>query len=113
MACKPDVMTTSVYPIHQAIGRPILFKGFRAQYILVAGISLIADLLFFVILYLAGVPPWICIVIVFGLGAAALAATARLSKQFGQFGLLKLFARRRLPEGLRYTSRRLFVNFLK
>ena len=106
-------MTTSVYPIHQAIGCPILFKGFRAQYILGAGISLIVDLLLFVILYLAGVPPWICIVLAFGLGAAALAIAAKLSKQFGEHGLLKLLARRRLPKGLRYTSRRVFFNLIK
>ena len=105
-------MTTIVYPIQQAIDRPLYFKGFRAQYILLAALSLIADLLLFVLLYLAHVPSWICIVIAFGLGCTALVIAATLSQRFGRYGLMKHLASKNLPRHIRCNSRRVFLNLL-
>jgi hypothetical protein len=101
-----------VYPIQRATNRPIVFKGFQAQYIVYAGISLIVDLLLFVLLHLAHVPPWICMTVVFGLGITALTTAARLSKRFGQSGLMKHFASRNIPRHIRCNSRRVFLNLL-
>ena len=105
-------MTTSVYPIFRAVGRPLLFKGFRAQYILFAGISLVGDLLLFVLLYVCRIPPLICIGIAFTIGAAALATAARLSR-LGQHGLMKILAARQLPKSMTCKSRRTFLNLSK
>jgi hypothetical protein len=105
-------MTTIVYPIQRAIDRPVVFKGFQAQYILYAALSLIADLLLFVLLYLAHVPPWICMFFVFGLGIAALSTAARLSRRFGRSGLMKYFASKSIPRHIRCNSRRVFLNLL-
>jgi hypothetical protein len=105
-------MTTIVYPIQRAIDRPIVFKGFQGQYILYAGISLIADLLLFILLYLVHVPPWICMLLVFGLGITALATAARLSQRFGRSGLMKYFASKNIPRHIRCNSRRVFLNLL-
>ncbi|GGB23863.1 DUF4133 domain-containing protein [Puia dinghuensis] len=106
-------MTTSVYPNYRAMSRPITFKGFRGQYILVAAASLVIDLLLFVILYCCGVTPLICILLVFGLGAAALWTTARLSRRFGAHGLMKHFAAKRVPRVVRFNSRRVYFNLIK
>jgi len=106
-------MTTRVYTLHRAIGRPLRFKGFQAQYLLFAAFSLVGGLLLFVILYPCGTPPWLCIVVTFGLGAAALSLTAWLSKPFGTHGLMKHLAARRLPKYIRCQSRRPFLNLLK
>ena len=105
-------MTTIVYPIQRAIDRPLVFKGFQAQYIVYAALSLIADLLLFVLLYLAHVPPWICMILVFGLGIAALSMAAHLSRRFGRSGLMKHFASKYIPRLIRCNSRRAFLNLL-
>ena len=105
-------MTTIVYPIQRAIDRPLVFKGFQAQYIVYAALSLIADLLLFVLLYLARVPPWICMLFVFGLGIAALSTAARLSRRCGRSGLMKYFASKNIPRHIRCNTRRAFLNLL-
>ena len=105
-------MTTIVYPIQRAIDRPIVFKGFQAQYIVYAALSLIADLLLFVLLYLAHIPPWICMTVVFGLGIAALSTAAHLSRRFGRSGLMKYFASKNIPRHIRCNTRRVFLNLL-
>jgi hypothetical protein len=106
-------MTTRVYPIHRAIGRPILFKGLRAQYILIAAISMVINLLGFVILYCCRVPPLICIGLVSVLGGTAISTTARLSKQYGANGLMKHSARKYIPPTIHCGSRRTFLNLKK
>lgn len=105
-------MTTSVYPIHQAIDRPLYFKGFQAQYILFAALSLIADLLLFVLLYLIHVRPWICMVTAFVLGYAALLTAWNLSERFGEHGLMKYLAHKHVPRHIQCNSRRVFLNLL-
>ena len=98
-------MTTRVfYPIHRAAGRPVVFKGFKGPYIMIAGLSLVTDLLLFVILYVSGVWPWVCIFIVFALGGMALAKIAGLSHRYGTGGLQKRIGARR--QTIRFTSRR-------
>ena len=100
------------YQTYQAIDRPLYFKGFRAQYVLIAAASLIADLLLFVVLYLAHVPPWICMTTAFILGSAALYTAGTLSKRFGRYGLMKHFASKQLPRHIRCDSRGTFLNLL-
>jgi hypothetical protein len=106
-------MTTSVYQIHRAIGRPIYFRGLKGQYILLAAAALIADFLFLIILYCAGAPTWLNIALTFGLGASALAITSRLSRKYGRYGLMKHFAAKRLPRHLRCPSRQIFLTLKK
>jgi Domain of unknown function (DUF4133) len=107
-------MTTSVsYPIHRAIGRPVQFKGFKGPYIIIAAISLVVDLLLFVLVYLCGIPPWICVILALGLGAAALTLTGQLSHRFGSAGLQKWLLAKQLPTTIRYRSRRTFNNTYK
>jgi uncharacterized protein DUF4133 len=106
-------MTPRVYTLHRAIGRPLYFKGFRAQYLVFAAFSLVGDLLLFVILYICGTPAGLCLVVIFGLGSGALGTAAWLSKRFGTHGLMKILAARRLPRCIRCQSRRPFLNLLK
>lgn len=106
-------MTTSVYPTYRAIGRPIEFSGLKGPYILPAAAALVADLLLFVILYCCGTPPWVCILIAFGLGGAAVAIARELSRRFGVHGLSKHLAARRLPRAVRFDTRRVYLTLLK
>ena len=93
-----------VYPIHRGAGRPVVFKGFKGPYIMIAGLALITDLLLFVILYISGVWPWICILLVFALAWVALAKVAKLSRRFGAGGLQKRMGAK--CRTIRYRSRR-------
>ena len=102
-------MTTSVYPIYRAIGRPIQFKGLKGQYILIAAAGLIGDLLLFILLYCCRTPAWICLPVALAAGAGVLSICIRLSSKYGVYGLQKLKARRRVPPCIRCRSRRSFT----
>jgi len=54
------------YPINKGIGRPVEFKGLKAQYLFIFCGGLLALFVLFVILYMVGIGQWICI----GFGAA-------------------------------------------
>jgi len=106
-------MTTSVYPIHKGINRPIVFRGLQAQYILYAGGILIGDLLLFAILYISGISSWICLSLAIILAIVGIGTAYRLSHRYGEFGLLKKKAARRLPKFLRSPSRNTFIHLKK
>lgn len=106
-------MTTSIYPIHQAIARPVIFKGFQAQYILYAAAALIADLFLFIILYCCKMNSWVCIPFAVVTGAVSLYIVRRLNRKYGVHGLLKLRALRRIPHYIPCRSRRPFIQLNK
>ena len=106
-------MTTSVYPIHQAIARPVTFKGIQAQYILLAAAAIIGDLLLFIVLYCCRISPWICTLVVIALGAIALYSIGWASRKYGVHGLMKIRARRRIPRCIPCRSRRPFIQLNK
>ena len=85
-------------------------KGIVAQYILYAAAALFGDLLLFILLYCCGLSHWICVGIVFALGAGAVAAAGYCSRTFGEHGLMKHLASRSLPDWIRYPSRDPFLN---
>ena len=55
------------YPVNKGIGRPVEFKGLKAQYLFIFCGGLLALFVLFVILYMVGIDQWICI----GFGAAS------------------------------------------
>ncbi|WP_162054699.1 DUF4133 domain-containing protein [Pontibacter pamirensis] len=103
-------METSVYRINKGINRPIEFKGLRAQYIGYLAAGLVALLLGFTLLYLARVNLVLCITTVFLSGGALFAGVYHLNSTYGQYGLLKRFARRSVPRCVRIRSRKVFLN---
>ena len=48
------------YPINKGIGRPVEFKGLKAQYLFIFCGGLLALFVLFVILYMVGTDQWIC-----------------------------------------------------
>jgi len=87
------------YPINKGIGRPVEFKGLKAQY------------LFIFRLYMVGIDQWICI----GFGAASSSVlvwqTFALNARYGEHGLMKLGAARSHPRYL--INRRRITRLLK
>lgn len=97
------------YPIQRAIERPLYFKGLAGQYIVLAALALIGDLLLFVLLYICRVPPWLCVLIAFALGALSLLLTRRLSRRFGAHGLEQYLTARHQPRSIRFEQRTTFI----
>ena len=64
------------YPINKGIGRPVEFKGLKAQYLFIFAGGLLAAFILFVILYMAGAGQWLCI----GFGVVSASATVWLMK---------------------------------
>ena len=78
------------YPVNKGIGRPVEFKGLKAQYLFIFCGGLLALFVLFVILYMVGIDQWICI------GWQTFALNAR----YGEHGLMKLGAARSHPRYL-------------
>jgi hypothetical protein len=104
---------SSVYHINKGINKSIEFRGLRAQYIGYLAAGLVVLLILFVILYVAGINRYACLVLVFGSGTALVVGVFRLSHKYGRYGLMKKSAKRRIPDYLRFSSRKIFINLNK
>ncbi len=96
------------YQINKGINRPIEFKGLKAQYIAYLGGGLVCLLVLFAVLYLMGLPVYLCILIIAGSGSLLFYKVFGLSHKFGQHGLMKKRAKRYVPTYLKFKSRRIF-----
>ena len=107
-------MANSVYQINKGINKPVEFKGLKAQYIWYLGGGLVALLILFAILYIAGTNIFICIAVIFSLGTALFMQVYKLSHRYGQYGLMKKMARKSVPEVIKsYSIIRLKNHLLK
>ena len=95
----------SEYPVNRGIGKPVEFKGLKAQYLFLFAGGLLAAFILFVILYTAGAGQWLCIG--FGITAASAVGwlTFRLNAKYGEHGLMKLGAARMRPRYLIHRRR--------
>lgn len=100
----------AIYRINKGVSKPIVFKGLKAQYIAYLGVGLVALLVSFAVLYICGVSLWLILPLVFGVGTVLFFGVIRLSRRFGEHGLSKHFARKRLPGWVVCHSRRLFLD---
>lgn len=88
------------YNINKGIGKSVEFKGLKAQYLFIFAGGLLAVFVVFVILYMVGIDQWFCI----GFGVIAASAlvwlTFNLNAKYGEYGLMKLGAKRQHPRYL-------------
>lgn len=101
-------MKNSIYSINKGINKSIEFQGLRAQYIWYFGGLVMGLLIFYAALYILGTRTIICIV---KTGIAAAYGSMKifsLSRKYGEHGLMKAIARKRLPQVLKSYSRRSF-----
>lgn len=101
-------MATSVYKINKGINRPIEFKGLKAQYIWYLGGGLLALLIIFAVLYICGLPPVLCVLIISIAGTFLFMHVYKLSRKYGQHGMMKELAKRSIPPVIKSYSRRIF-----
>lgn len=106
-------MSASIYKINKGINKPIEFKGLKAQYIGYLAIGLVVLLILFAILYIIGVNMFICLGLILVLGMFLFIWVYRFSTKYGEYGLLKKAAKRRLPAYIRSGSRKVFRRLIQ
>ena len=106
-------MSTSVYSVNKGINRPIEFKGLKAQYIWYLGGGLLALLILFAILYICGVNTFVCLLIIVVAGTALFMHVYKLSRRYGEHGMMKTLARRSVPSVVKSYSRKTFTGLWK
>ena len=101
---------SSIYYINKGINKSIEFQGLRAQYIAYLAVGMVALLILFVVLYIAGLNTYLCLALILGAGIILVTYTFRLSHKYGKYGLMKKRAQGSLPDYLQSRSRKLFTN---
>ena len=99
----------SVYQINKGISQSIEFKGLKAQYIWYLGGGVVALMILFAVLYIAGIPSLICIGLIGILGTLLVMKIYAMSRQYGEFGLMKALAKKQLPLFIKVKSRDVFI----
>jgi hypothetical protein len=102
-------MMNSVYTINKGINKSIEFKGLKAQYIWYLGGGIVVVLALFGILYAIGISQYICLIIAFAVGGGLFLKIFQLSNKYGEYGLMKMMAKRSIPKLVRSSSRSGFI----
>ncbi|MDR2680859.1 MAG: DUF4133 domain-containing protein [Tannerella sp.] len=99
------------FSINKGIGKPAEFQGLKSQYLFIFAGGLLGLFVVFVVMYMAGVNQWICII--FGVTAASVLiyGVFHLNRKYGEHGLMKAQARRNHPRYVisRRNFSRLFI----
>jgi len=99
----------TVYPINRGVNRSLEFKGIKAQYVVYLALGLVLLLLLFAVFHLAHVNLYVSMAIVLPAGGGLVVAIKRLSNRYGEHGLIKHNAARRLPASVQSRSRKIFL----
>lgn len=101
-------MNNSIYQINKGINKSIEFKGLRAQYIWYFGGLVMCLLIIYAALYICGAGTIISLSVTGGSAACGTVHIFKLSRKYGEHGLMKAAARKRVPKVLKSYSRRFF-----
>lgn len=85
------------YNINKGIGRPVEFKGLKAQYLFIFAGGLLGMLILVLILYMAGINSFVCLFIAAGGSTLIVWQTFSLNKKYGEHGLMKRAANKKHP----------------
>jgi len=96
------------YKINKGVNRPIEFHGLKGQYIYYLAIGLAMLLVVFTIIYIAGVPVYLCVPLVLVAGAVLFGLVYRYSDRYGTYGLAKAQAYKSVPSAILVGSRKIF-----
>jgi hypothetical protein len=102
-------MANSVYRINKGINQSIEFKGLKAQYIWYLGFGIVALLILFAVLFIAGVPSLACVGIIGIAGGFLVFKIYRMSARYGEHGMIKAVAAKRIPKCMKVRSRGVFI----
>ena len=102
-------MSSSVYSINKAINKSIEFKGLKAQYIWYLGGGVVGLMILFAVMYIIGIPSLICIAFIGAAGAFFVFKVYRMSNTYGEHGMMKALAGRKVPKHIKVYSRSVFI----
>jgi hypothetical protein len=88
----------SVYVINKGIGKPIVFRGLKGQWISWLCSGLLILLLLFALCYIAGAPLIICLLFISMAGALLFYLVYKYNSKYGEHGLMKQMAHRVTPK---------------
>jgi hypothetical protein len=95
---------SSVYQVNKGINKPIEFKGLKAQYIWYLGGGLVMLLIFFAVIYIIGINIFICLAVIASLATALFMYVYKLSRTYGEYGLMKKIAKKAVPNVIKSYS---------
>lgn len=101
-------MANSIYKNHKGVNQAIEFKGLKSQYIWYLGGGVVLLLILFSGMYILGLPPLVCVGVILSLGVFLVLNIYKMSKTYGQYGLMKAFAAKRIPKVVKVRSRKVF-----
>ncbi len=102
-------MANSVYKINKGINQSIEFKGLKAQYIWYLGGCVVALLIVFAVMYIIGLPSYVCIGVILTSGTLLVIRIYGMSNKYGEYGLMKALARKQVPKVIKSRSRNVFL----
>jgi len=103
----------SVYDINKGVNKSLEFKGLRAQYIVYLSMGLLVLLILFAVMYIVGVPVYASLGII-GLGGYVLfSKVSTYSHKYGEHGLMKHAAYKRVPPAITCRTRKPFRAIIK
>jgi hypothetical protein len=102
------MMANSVYQINKGINQSIEFKGLKAQYIWYLGGGVVVLLIVFAVMYLIGLPSYLCIGVILIAGTLLVMRIYGMSNKYGEHGLMKALARKQVPKVVKSRSRQVF-----
>ena len=104
-------MSNSIYHINKGINKSIEFHGLRAQYIWYFGGLVLLLMIVFAVLYTLGAGTVICFAVTGSSGAYISLRLFAMSRKYGEHGLMKAMAKKKVPGALRSYSRKSFQHF--
>jgi hypothetical protein len=106
-------MNNSIYNINKGINKSIEFRGLRAQYIGYFAGMVIGLMIFFAALYSCGVNTYSCLALTGSAAAGGSIKIFALSRAYGEHGLMKAMAKKRVPKVLKSYTRKNFQQLIK
>lgn len=102
-------MSNSVYPINKGINQSIEFKGLKAQYIWYLGGGVVVLMILFAVLFFIGIPSLIRVAFIGAAGIVMVVKIYKMSRQYGEYGMMKAIAKKQVPKNIKVYSRRIFI----
>jgi len=100
---------SSVYQINKGINQSIEFKGLKAQYIWYLGGGVVGLMIVFAVLFILGIPSLVCVALIGTAGTVMVLKIYKMSRQYGEYGMMKALASRQVPKSLKIRSRAVFI----
>ncbi|MET3029163.1 DUF4133 domain-containing protein [Flavobacterium sp. UW10123] len=100
---------SSVYQINKGINQSIEFKGLKAQYIWYLGGGVVGLMIVFAVLFIIGIPSLVCVAFIGTAGTVMVLKIYKMSRQYGEYGMMKALASRQVPKSVKVRSRAVFM----